>query len=82
MRTMGLRAADHSPARAPSRVPRNAVPRRLRAAAEGVVATFAEWRRRRRGRIQLALLDDHMLRDIGLSRAEAWYEINKPFWEE
>lgn len=28
----------------------------------------------------LAELDDHMLRDIGISRAEAIEEAQKPFW--
>jgi uncharacterized protein YjiS (DUF1127 family) len=41
-----------------------------------------EWHRRRRGRAQLATLDDRLLRDIGLTRADAWLEINKPFWRE
>jgi uncharacterized protein YjiS (DUF1127 family) len=27
-------------------------------------------------------LDERMLRDIGLTRFDAEYEINKPFWSE
>ncbi len=46
------------------------------------VARLREWRRRARERGQLARLDERMLRDIGLSRAEAEYIINKPFWRE
>jgi uncharacterized protein YjiS (DUF1127 family) len=35
---------------------------------------------KRRERLALARLDDHLLRDIGLSRAEALKEAAKPFW--
>ena len=45
-----------------------------------IVATLREWRRRARDRAQLARLDDHMLRDIGLTRADAEFLSNKPFW--
>lgn len=44
--------------------------------------TLREWRRRIRERDQLAALDDRMLRDIGLSRGDAEFLINKPFWRE
>jgi uncharacterized protein YjiS (DUF1127 family) len=36
--------------------------------------------RRRRSRVALSGLSDHMLRDIGMTRAEAESEMNKPFW--
>ena len=51
-------------------------------AAARVLATFREWRRRARDRAQLAALDDRMLADIGISRAEAEFLSNKPFWRE
>ena len=51
-------------------------------AATRVIATFREWRRRARDRAQLAGLDDRMLRDIGLTRADAEFLSNKPFWRE
>jgi uncharacterized protein YjiS (DUF1127 family) len=35
---------------------------------------------RQRTRHHLAMLDDHMLHDIGLSRAEIEQELDKPFW--
>lgn len=38
------------------------------------------WLERARQRRQLAELSDHMLRDIGLTRADAWAESEKPFW--
>jgi uncharacterized protein YjiS (DUF1127 family) len=40
------------------------------------------WRRRRRDRAELARLDDRALLDIGISRADAEFLINKPFWRE
>ena len=42
-----------------------------------VVSTWGERARERR---QLLSLDDHALRDIGLTRAEAEDEWRKPFW--
>jgi uncharacterized protein YjiS (DUF1127 family) len=47
-----------------------------------VRALLRTWRERRRGRAALASFDDRMLRDIGITRVEAHYEINKPFWRE
>jgi uncharacterized protein YjiS (DUF1127 family) len=47
-----------------------------------VIATLREWRRRVRERGQLAQLDDRMLKDIGLTRADAEFLTNKPFWRE
>ena len=39
-----------------------------------------EWRRRARGRRELAALSDRCLRDIGLTRYDANREARKPFW--
>ncbi len=39
------------------------------------------WETRRRTRLQLKNLDDHLLRDIGLSRAEARIESSRKFWQ-
>jgi uncharacterized protein YjiS (DUF1127 family) len=50
--------------------------------AGGVLATFREWRRRAHDRAELARLDDRMLQDIGITRADAAFLINKPFWRE
>jgi uncharacterized protein YjiS (DUF1127 family) len=44
------------------------------------IALINEWRRRARGRRELAALSDRCLRDIGVTRYEAAREINKPFW--
>jgi uncharacterized protein YjiS (DUF1127 family) len=38
------------------------------------------WQHRHRGRRALRQLDDRLLRDIGVSRAEAAREARKPFW--
>ncbi len=38
------------------------------------------WQRYRQRRT-LARLDDHLLRDIGVSRAAALREAEKPFWQ-
>ena len=47
-----------------------------------VLLFLREWQRRARDRSQLAQLDDRMLRDIGLTRADAEFLSNKPFWRE
>ena len=59
--------------------------RPARSAGNAVVRVFGalrEWRRRSKDRAQLAALDDRMLTDIGISRAEAEFLANKPFWKE
>ena len=38
------------------------------------------WQQRARDRRQLQSLSDHMLRDIGLTRADVFAEASKPFW--
>ena len=42
--------------------------------------TMAAWRERNRQRRTLANLPDYMLKDIGVSRVDAWREAGKPFW--
>jgi uncharacterized protein YjiS (DUF1127 family) len=51
-------------------------------AAQSVVATLRAWRRRMRERDQLSRMDDRMLADIGLTRADAAFLSDKPFWRE
>ena len=46
------------------------------------VGSLREWGRRSRERAELAALDDRMLKDIGLSRADAEFLSNKPFWRK
>jgi len=52
------------------------VTRTLNAASD----TFLDWQERHRQRRALSKLDDRMLRDIGISRADADSEYRKPFW--
>ena len=47
-----------------------------------VFATLREWRRRSRDRAELASLDARTLADIGLTRGDAEFLANKPFWKE
>jgi uncharacterized protein YjiS (DUF1127 family) len=54
----------------------------LNDAAHQFVAALREWRRRAGDRARLAELDDRMLKDIGLTRADAEFLANKPFWKE
>ncbi len=49
-------------------------------ALRAAVALVRLWHRRARERQQLARLDHRMLRDIGVARAEAARECDKPFW--
>ena len=50
----------------------------------GVVAQIGEtlrlWRERQHERSRLAELTDRDLHDVGLSRADIFFEVEKPFW--
>jgi len=52
------------------------------AAVQGLLGKIGVAWRRRRSRNLLSQLDDYMLRDIGVTRAEAQLEASKPFWRE
>jgi uncharacterized protein YjiS (DUF1127 family) len=54
--------------------------RRSGAAAGRVAEVGLTGLERSRQRRQLAELNDYMLRDIGLTRLDAWTEAEKPFW--
>jgi uncharacterized protein YjiS (DUF1127 family) len=45
-----------------------------------VIDLVLTWHERARQRRHLRSLDNHMLRDIGLSRADVEGEADKPFW--
>src|SRR5215470_3828214 len=77
-----LSPASSCPDRIPQETRWQASPRRLGGFLSGVRAALREWRCRRNGRLELARLDERMLRDIGLTRVDAEYEINKTFWRE
>ena len=63
-------------------VRRNDAVRVVSDAGQHFVGTLREWRRRSHERAELAKLDDRMLRDIGLTRADAEFLSNRPFWRE
>jgi uncharacterized protein YjiS (DUF1127 family) len=46
------------------------------------IATLRQWRRRAQERRELASLSDLMLQDIGITRSDAAFLANKPFWKE
>lgn len=46
-----------------------------------LLSTLDLWYQRRLQRRQLGMLDDRLLRDIGLDRATAMEEADKPFWQ-
>jgi uncharacterized protein YjiS (DUF1127 family) len=61
----------------------DSVPRRTAFAAPiitSLVDLFSTWLERVRERRQLHTLDDRMLKDIGLTRADVEYEAQKRFW--
>ena len=72
--------------RYPERIPGESLWRAFSHALSGFLsvarAALREWYRRKNSRLELARLDERMLRDIGLTRLDAEYEINKPFWRE
>ncbi|HEY9079014.1 DUF1127 domain-containing protein [Magnetovibrio sp.] len=45
-----------------------------------IVTTVRMWRRRNCARNSIRTMDEHMLRDIGLSPEQARLETQKPFW--
>ena len=55
-----------------------AAPRRL---LPDLLSRFRGWRERARSRHLLQQLDDRMLRDVGLSRADVDRECAKHFWQ-
>ena len=46
----------------------------------GLLATLELWAERHRQRRALLELNDSLLKDIGISHADAWQEASKPFW--
>ena len=54
---------------------------RLSLASIPLVKTLAAWHGRAKQRHHLLALDDRLLSDIGISRAQAEVEAGKPFWK-
>ena len=46
-----------------------------------IVATVLKWNQRICQRQALAELDDHLLKDVGVSRTAARIEAGQPFWK-
>ncbi|HEX3536225.1 MAG TPA: DUF1127 domain-containing protein [Stellaceae bacterium] len=55
---------------------------RLTGAFKHAIDTVRTWRGRSRDRAELSALSDRMLSDIGITRADAIFLSNKPFWKE
>lgn len=45
-----------------------------------IVGTLLVWQERASQRHALAALDDRLLKDMGISRADVAREVGKPFW--
>ncbi len=45
-----------------------------------LVDVLLRWQERAAQRRRLGQMNERMLRDIGLDRADVWHEIDKPFW--
>lgn len=67
-----------SPFLASLRAAATIVTRAICTAAEATQPWYYRWRQRQ----ALMRLDDHLLKDIGVSRADAEQEGTKPFWKE
>jgi uncharacterized protein YjiS (DUF1127 family) len=72
----------HSPESIPSELGAGAAPysNRWRTGLSNGAAMVRVWLRRIRSRRELAKLEDRELSDIGISRAQARYESERPFW--
>jgi uncharacterized protein YjiS (DUF1127 family) len=69
--------------RAPQRLRKPWLPRAWRtltAASLHAVDAILTWRERARTRRQLLMLDDRLLKDMGITRLDAQSEAEKPFW--
>ena len=57
------------------------VPASLGTRLRGLFGLFRLWYRRWKQRRDLAGLDAHLLRDIGVTPRQALREVDKPFWQ-
>jgi uncharacterized protein YjiS (DUF1127 family) len=55
--------------------------RQLAESAMTLLGRLFAWRERARSRRHLGGLNSHLLRDIGIDRATAQAEVDKPFWQ-
>lgn len=63
-----------------ARVHRSSVIACVSAGAAGVWQTLLTWQRRASERSCLARMDERALKDMGITRVDAWREAKKPFW--
>jgi uncharacterized protein YjiS (DUF1127 family) len=54
--------------------------RKLVKDAAALVEAVAAYNERAQERYALCTLDDRMMKDIGVTRADIWLECSKPFW--
>ena len=54
--------------------------RRLAGLPTRIMERLLAWQERAAERAHLASLNDHLLKDMGITRAQADYEARKPFW--
>jgi uncharacterized protein YjiS (DUF1127 family) len=54
----------------------------LRAVPSRVILTLLRWQELARQRRALGAMSDHMLKDLGLTRADALREAGRPFWDD
>ena len=47
---------------------------------ESIGPLYRRWVDRARQRTEVARMSDREIHDIGVSRAQLWREVNKPFW--
>ncbi|HIP78790.1 MAG TPA: DUF1127 domain-containing protein [Kiloniellaceae bacterium] len=86
---LGRPASDHQGRLGRSRCTAEALPDPRSGPGSGIVVqswlmraldVLALWQERAAGRAHLAQMDDRMLKDMGIGRAEADREAYKPFW--
>lgn len=65
-----------------ARAPRANLAARLAAALGAAFEALLLWQERSRERRQLREMSDHLLKDLGLSRADIEKESSKPFWRD
>ena len=54
----------------------------VRSAVRHFLRVLSAWRTRAQERQMWLMVSDHILRDIGVTRAEINLEVSKPFWRE
>ena len=78
-----MNAIRIEPGHRPGILPRHAAALDALGDATGwILATLHQWRQRARERAEIATLDERTLADIGLTRGDAEFLANKPFWRK